>query len=242
MLRSFPLAMATTRINNSPVRRLLYLIDVVVIGLVYFALDAATNAIAFSSDFRIDIIASTVVKCVFFVFIWFWLRLRGDTIAAIGLKNPRNWLRSILFGVTAATVVFIAVYLLERSGFHRDLSAFAPFKGNLELTLYQLGGVIIGAGFGEEYLFRGFLFQRLAMLFGGSKLGWGIACVIQAALFGVAHAYQNPLGMLLTGSIGLTMGFVFLATGRNLWVPIIAHTLYDTARIFGFYLYGPPPW
>ncbi len=80
------------------------------------------------------------------------------------------------------------------------------------------------------------------MLFGGSKLGWGMACLIQAALFGFAHAYQNPLGMLLTGSIGLTMGLVFLATGRNLWAPIIAHTLYDTARMVGFYLYGLPPW
>ena len=223
-------------------RRLLYLIDVVVIGLVYFALDAATNAIAFSSDFRIDIIVSTLVKCVFFVFIWFWLRLRGDSVATIGLTKPRSWVRSILVGVTVAAMLFMAVYLLERAGFRRDLSAFAPFKGNLELTLYQLGGVIIGAGFGEEYLFRGFLFQRLAMLLGGNKLGWGMACVIQAALFGLAHAYQNPLGMLLTGSIGLTMGLLFLATGRNLWVPIIAHTLYDTARIIAFYLHGPPPW
>jgi uncharacterized protein len=223
-------------------RRLLYLIDIAVIGLIYFALDAATNAIAFSRDFRIDIIASTLVKCVFFTFIWFWLRLRGDSVAAIGLKKPRNWLRSILFGMAVAAMLFIAVYLLERGGFRRDLSAFAPFKGNLELTLYQLGGVIIGAGFGEEYLFRGFLFERLAMLFSGSKLGWGAACLIQAALFGLAHAYQKPLGMLLTGSIGLTMGLVFLATGRNLWAPIIAHTLYDTARIVGFYLHGPPPW
>jgi Predicted protease of the Abi (CAAX) family len=223
-------------------RRLLYLIDIAVIGLVYFALDAATNAIAFSRDFRIDIIASTLVKCVFLVFIWFWLRLRGDSVAAIGLKKPRNWLRSILFGVTVAVLLFIAVYLLERGGFRRDLSAFAPFKGNLELTLYQLGGVIIGAGFGEEYLFRGFLFQRLAMLFGGSELGWGTACLIQAALFGLAHAYQNPLGMLLTGSIGFTMGLIFLATGRSLWAPVIAHTLYDAARIVAFYLHGPPPW
>src|SRR6266513_1082546 len=185
--------MTTSGIKDSPMRRLFYLIDITVIGLLYFALDAATNAIAFSRNFRVDIIV-------------------------------------------------IAVYLLERCGFRRDLSAFAPFKGNLELTLYQLGGVIIGAGFGEEYLFRGFLFQRLAMLFGGSKLGWGMACLIQAALFGFAHAYQNPLGMLLTGLIGLTMGLVFLGTRRNLWAPIIAHTLYDTARMVGFYLNGLPPW
>jgi membrane protease YdiL (CAAX protease family) len=134
------------------------------------------------------------------------------------------------------------VYLLERAGFRRDLKAFAAFKGNLEFTLYQLGGVIIGAGFGEEFLFRGFLFQRMAMLFGGSKPAWGIACPVQAALFGLLHAYQGPLGMLLTGFIGLINGLVFLAVGRNLWVTIITHTLYDTARIVAFYLHGPPPW
>jgi hypothetical protein len=50
-------------------RQFLYLIDIAVIGLLYLALDAATNSIAFSRDFRIDIIASTLVKCVFFVFI-----------------------------------------------------------------------------------------------------------------------------------------------------------------------------
>ena len=52
-------------------RRFFYLIDITVIGLLYFALDAATNAIAFSRNFRVDIIVSTLVKCVFLVFIWF---------------------------------------------------------------------------------------------------------------------------------------------------------------------------
>jgi membrane protease YdiL (CAAX protease family) len=92
--------------------------------------------------------------------------------------------------------------------------------------------------FGEEFLFRGFLFQWLAMLLGGTKVAWAVACLIQAILFGLIHAYQNPLGMLLTGSIGLVMGVVFLSTARNLWVPIIAHTLYDTARVIAFYVHG----
>ena len=80
------------------------------------------------------------------------------------------------------------------------------------------------------------------MLLGGTKVAWAVACLIQAILFGLIHAYQNPLGMLLTGSIGLVMGVVFLSTARNLWVPIIAHTLYDTARVIAFYVHGPPPW
>jgi hypothetical protein len=36
---------------------------------------------------------------------------------------------------------------VSRRGFRRDMSAFAAFKGNLEFTLYQLVGIIIGAGF-----------------------------------------------------------------------------------------------
>jgi CAAX protease family protein len=219
-----------------------YLIDIVVIALASFGLDAAADALPLPNNFRIVIVVSTLAKCVAFVFIWFWLRLRGDNVATIGLKKPLNWPLSILTGVVVAAMLFMAVYLLERAGFRRDMSAFAIFKGNLEFTLYQLAGIIIGAGFGEEFLFRGFLFQRLAMLFGGTKVGWSTACAIQAILFGCIHAYQNPLGMLLTGLIGLVMGVVFLFCDRNLWVPIIAHTLYDTARIIAFYLHGPPPW
>src|SRR2546430_17071771 len=54
--------MTTSGIKDSPMRRLFYLIDITVIGLLYFALDAATNAIAFSRNFRVDIIVSTLVR------------------------------------------------------------------------------------------------------------------------------------------------------------------------------------
>ncbi|MFL6520858.1 MAG: CPBP family intramembrane glutamic endopeptidase [Chthoniobacterales bacterium] len=219
---------------------LLYLVDIVIIAIVYFALEAGADAIP--GDFRVGIIASTIAKCVLFFFVWFWLRLRGDTVATIGLAKPNSWKRSIAGGVMLAAALFTAVYLLERAGVRRDLSAFIRFKGDLEFTVYQVVGVMIGAGFGEEFLLRGFLFQRFAMLFGGSKPAWAIACVIQAALFGLLHIYQGPLGIVLTASIGLINGLVFLAAGRKLWVTIIAHVLYDTARIAAFYLYGPPPW
>jgi hypothetical protein len=67
----------------------------------------------------------------------------------------------------------------------------------LSSTLYQLVAIIIGAGFGEEFLFRGFLLQRLAMLLGGTQVAWAVACLIQAIPFGLIYAYQNPLGMFL---------------------------------------------
>ena len=124
-----------------------YVIDIIVIALAYFGLDAAADALPLPNNFRIVILVSTLAKCVFLVFIWFWLRLRGDSVATIGLKKPRGRLLSIVGGAVVAAVLFIAVYLLERAGFRRDMSAFGAFKGNLQFTLYQLAGIIIGAGF-----------------------------------------------------------------------------------------------
>ena len=89
-------------------------------------------------------------------------------------------------------------------------------------------------------MFRGFLMQGLAMFFGASRGAWIAACVVQGALFGAAHAYQNPLGIAITGTLGVLMGLLVLASGRNLWPVIIGHGLFDASRFVLFYFVGPP--
>ena len=120
--------------------------------------------------------------------------LRGERLADIGLKRPESWTRTLIIGVGFAAIVFIAIYLSEKAGFRRDLSKFKDVQGNLELTMYRVFVRVLGAGFYEEFTFRGFLMQGLAMLFGGNRGAWISACILQGALFGAAHAYQNPLG------------------------------------------------
>ena len=121
--------------------------------------------------------------------------LRGERLADIGLKRPESWTRTLIIGVGLAAIVFVAMYLSEKAGFRRDLSKFKDVQGNLEVTVYGVLYAFIGAGFYEEFTFRGFLMQGLAMLFGGSRGAWIGACILQGALFGAAHAYQNPLGI-----------------------------------------------
>ena len=82
--------------------------------------------------------------------------------------------------------------------------------------------------------------QGFAMLLGGSRTAWIAACLVQGALFGAAHAYQNPLGILITGTLGVLLGIIVLASGRNLWLVIIGHGLYDAGRFVLFYFQGPP--
>ena len=63
---------------------------------------------------------------------------------------------------------------------------------------------------------------------------------MQGALFGVAHAYQNLLGIAITGTLGVLMGLIVLASGRNLWLVIIGHGLFDASRFVLFYFQGAP--
>jgi CAAX amino terminal protease family. len=217
------------------------LIDIAVLVAVTFLLDALLSAlipapINWEKGFVFDAIGKMLqvgVGCGLVL-------LRGERLSDIGLKRPANWTRTFMIGIGFAAIVFIAIYLSERAGFRRDLSKFKEVQGNLELMLFGVVYAFIGAGFYEEFTFRGFLMQGLAMLFGGSRGAWIAACLLQGALFGVAHAYQNPLGMAITGTLGILLGLLVLASGRNLWPAIIAHGLFDASRFVLFYFQGPP--
>ncbi len=82
----------------------------------------------------------------------------------------------------------------------------------------------LGAGIGEELLFRGAIQGHLATL-----ISPPLAIVIAASLFGVLHM-ANATFMVLAGLIGAYLGFIFAVTD-NILVPIIAHTVYDVIAL-----------
>jgi membrane protease YdiL (CAAX protease family) len=217
------------------------LIDIVVLVAVTFLLDAVLGAfvhppINWEKVFILDAIDKMLLVGVGCGLVL----LRGEKLADIGLKRPASWMRTFMMGIGFAVIVFIAMYLSEKAGFRRDLSKFKDVQGNLELTVLGVFYAFIGAGFYEEFTFRGFLMQGLAMLLGGSRTAWIVACLLQGALFGVAHAYQNPLGIAITGTLGVLLGLIVLASGRNLWIVIIGHGLFDASRFVLFYFQGAP--
>ena len=229
-------------LQSSTARRYRYFIDIVVLIAVLLGIDAAAAAIYTPETTEGGYVFALVVQmfevAVACALIW----LRRERLADIGLKQPQSWLRTILIGVSLAAIFFTAIYLSEKAGFHRELSRFAALQGNLRLTLVAVFYVLIGAGFYEEFLFRGFLMQSLAMFFGGSRAAWWVASVIQALLFGASHAYQNPFGMLITGALGFLLGALVILSGRNLWAAIIAHGLFDASSSVLFYFLRPAAW
>jgi uncharacterized protein len=227
--------------GGTPRRWLRYLIDIVALVAVTFLLDAVLGAfIAAPINLERGFVFDAIGKMLLVGVAWGLIRLRGETLADIGLKRPASWMRTFMIGIGLAAIVFIAMYLSEKAGFRRELSKFKDVQGNLELAVLGVFYALIGVGFYEEFMFRGFLMPGLAMVFGAGRGAWIAACVVQGALFGLAHAYQNPFGIAITGTLGVLMGLLVLASGRNLSPVIIGHGLFDASRFVLFYFEGLP--
>lgn len=173
---------------------------------------------------------------------WLSLWLRRTGWRGVGLKRPADWRKTWLLGISlgAAYQLFSIGMLdpvLQRlTGEALDLTQFAPLRGNLALLA---GSLIVSwtvAAFGEEMFYRGYLLNRLADLFGRSAAGWGVAVCLSALLFGVGHEYQGITGILDTLLFGAVMAGLYLASKRNLWLPIIFHGVYDTLGFLLIYL------
>ena len=176
---------------------------------------------------------------------WFVLRLHGTGWREIGLARPKSWLRTAFLGFGTALIVIALILVISNitlnlPGLEQaepDISRFNPLQGNLPLLLFSVFLAWTAVAFGEEMMYRAFLINRLGELFQGKKLPKVLALLLSAVFFGLVHFYQGPIGMIITGLTGLIFGVIYLWSGRNLWVTIIAHGLVNTLS-FVLVFYG----
>src|SRR5207249_2491188 len=154
--------------NVRALPRFRYLIDIVVLVAVTFLLDTVLGAfIPAPINLEKGFVLDAIVKVLLVGVGCGLVLLRGERLADIGLNRPESWTRTLIIGVGLAAIVFVVIYLSEKAGFRRDLSKFKDVQGNPELAFIAVLYAFIGAGFYEEFTFRGFLMQGVAMLFGG---------------------------------------------------------------------------
>ena len=98
----------------------------------------------------------------------------------------------------------------------------------------------MAAAFSEEFIFRGYLMNRIAAIGRGSVLAWVFAIIGQATMFGLGHLWAGPGVALTVGFGALFSGIYFLIAGRNLWALILAQGIWDSGAVTLLYLYGMP--
>jgi membrane protease YdiL (CAAX protease family) len=169
-----------------------------------------------------------------FVLAWLSLRLRGLRWRDVGFVWFRNWPTTVALGVLAGVgielVELFCTQPLLAAIFHEmpDLSAFDRVQGNIKWLAGSLALTWTLFAFGEEFVFRGYLMNRVAGLFISPRIGWVIALVLANLMFGLAHFQQGPTGIVENFIDGVILGVLYIACGRSLAVPIVAHGITDT--------------
>jgi membrane protease YdiL (CAAX protease family) len=163
------------------------------------------------------------------------LRRLGLGWGDLGMRRPRSPFKTFAAAIGLAIALEVLTVLLGPlvvAITHQkpDISRFDVLRGNVAALALGLTLSWTTAAFGEEMLFRGFLVSCLSGFARASRGRTVFAAVLSSLLFGAGHAYQGRTGVILTALIGLAYAVVYLRgeRGHNLWVPILAHGLYDT--------------
>jgi uncharacterized protein len=168
-------------------------------------------------------------------------RLRDGGWGIMGLRRPASWVRTVLFALMAAAARILLGGVVDQVTSHFWPAAVAPggseqITGNFAVALRWLALVWTFAAFGEEIAYRSYLLTRAADVGCRLQASWWIGVLAVSILFGYGHFYKGPAGMVDSGMAGLILGSAFVLSGRNLWIPILAHGFIDTFGIVAMFL------
>jgi uncharacterized protein len=166
-----------------------------------------------------------------FVLIWVW-RSRTPW-KDIGYVRPRNWVATIVVGITlgVALKLVMKAVVMPLLGAPAINQAFNYLSGNTAALPAAIFAMIVVAGFGEETLFRGFMFERLGKLLGTSAWARATIVLFTSIWFGLAHySVQGLPGVEQATIFGLLFGTIMAVTGR-IFMLMIAHAAFDLTAL-----------
>jgi membrane protease YdiL (CAAX protease family) len=166
------------------------------------------------------------------VLVLVWARLSRTPWRDIGYVRPRSWIRTLAVGFAfgCAFKILLKMIVMPLLGADPINQSYHFLAGNRAMLPTAVVGMI-NAGFAEETVFRGYLFERFGKLF-GSGAGAGISIVLLTSVwFGLGHyADQGLAGAEQATIVGLVFGTTFAIT-RRIWMLVCAHAAFDLTAL-----------
>ena len=168
-----------------------------------------------------------------------WLRRSGWRM--IGMRKPGSWRRTVLAGAGAGAIyqllsIGVLIPALERlTDTKLDLGKFDSVRGNAGMLALWLLISWTLAAFGEEMAYRGYALNRIADLLRNRPIGWALGAILSSVLFGFGHSYQGTAGAFEAFVTGAVCSCLYLASKRNLWLPIVFHGASNTFGLLLIY-------
>ncbi len=144
----------------------------------------------------------------------------------LGLSPAKSvrWEMRDLIGGLLAVLPMLVVY--RYSPGLRKLASDSLGESLARCRWYDLVGLAVLAGVGEELLFRGMLYEGLL------PLNLWVAVIVSNVAFGMLHALSWNY-FVTTTTIGLGMHMLAgISEPRNLLAPMVAHSVYDLVAFF----------
>jgi membrane protease YdiL (CAAX protease family) len=179
------------------------------------------------------IVLTSVIKPLSAVLVLLWARRSHTPWREIGYVRPRSWIGSLAIGIVfgCAFKLVMKAIVMPLLGAPAINSAYHYLVGNRAALPGMLFTFIVGAGFGEETIFRGYLFERLGKLFGtgaGAKVS---IVLLTSVVFALGHYANLGLpGVEQAMITGLVFGTIFAVTGR-IWMVMCAHAAFDLTAL-----------
>jgi membrane protease YdiL (CAAX protease family) len=169
------------------------------------------------------------------VLAWAWLS--RTPWREIGYTRPKSWIGTLAVGVVfgVAFKFLMKAIVMPLLGAPPINQAYHFLAGNTAALPWMLYVIIFGAGFGEETIFRGWMFERFGKLFGSNGWAKTFIVLITSAWFGLDHyAVQGLPGVEQATIVGLVFGTIFAITGQ-LPMLMIAHAAFDLTALAMIY-------
>lgn len=165
-----------------------------------------------------------------------WRKLSQTPWQQIGYVQPKSWTKIILTGVLFGFIfkLFTKAVVMPLLGAGPRNLAYHYLSGNSALLPFAAWGMLV-AGFAEETVFRGFLFERLSKFFGAHWWTKPVTVLLTSLWFGLGHIQnQGTMGALHATLFGLVIGTLY-AKRYNLFFLMISHAMYDMTALVLIY-------
>ena len=194
----------------------------------------------------IDLGFLTLIISSIVVFIGSTIEYKEKAFKALGFDGEKFSFKNFFVLAPLMAIglfIFYAFILIpgitKLTGVPIDYSFFKEITGNLQTFLISLVLILVGSGFGEEIIFRGYFMRQFVKFFGESKISIALNIVLITGFFAFMHSSQGITGQIVTFVIGSLIALIFYLRKYDLWFVCSIHCFFNTIALtciyFGFY-------
>jgi membrane protease YdiL (CAAX protease family) len=151
--------------------------------------------------------------------------------------RPQSWTRTLVIGIVfgVAFKFLMKAIVMPLLGGPPINQAYHWVAGNAAALPMMVFLMIVVAGWGEETLYRGWMFERLGKLFGTSVWAKAATVALTSVVFALPHYLDQRIAGVEQALItGLVFGTIFALT-RRIFLLMVAHAAFDLMALAMIY-------